>query len=126
VARIPNRTLAHCGLALAALVLGLEPLLPRSLGSHAPSWSHWWCSASSLHASASSTSAALTATRAGGNGWLGGALHTTLALLAVHWPHFLPILLALGTFVYLWRANETWRSQAPGPASARTSRTSSA
>lgn len=103
-----TRSTAHCALALVALVIGLEPLLVRSLGSRAPGWSHWWCSA----ANASSTH------HATGSGALGGALHTTLALLAVHWPHFLPILLALGTLVYLWRANEAWRAEAPDPAPA--------
>jgi hypothetical protein len=109
-----TRTSAHRALALVALVVGLEPLLVRSLGRSAPGWSHLWCSAAS---SASGTH------HATGSGALGGALHTTLALLAVHWPHFLPILLALGTLVYLWRANEAWRAEAPGPSSARTSRT---
>ncbi|HEY7829464.1 MAG TPA: hypothetical protein VIC06_02740 [Solirubrobacteraceae bacterium] len=113
LARIFNRTATHCALALAALVVGLEPLLVRSLGASAPGWSHWWCSAASISGAHHAT----------GSGALGGALHTTLALLAVHWPHFLPILLALGTLVYLWRANEAWRAEAPGPGSARTSRT---
>lgn len=123
--RVFNRTVAHCTLAVAALVVGLEPLLVRSLGSSAPGWSHWLCSAH----------AATGGSHASGGGWLGGALHTTLAVLAVHWPHFLPILLALGTLVYLWRADAawraeasrgavpSWRSEAPGPLSARTSRT---
>ncbi len=110
--RLFNRTVAHCALALVALVVGLEPLLVRSLGSRAPGWSHWLCSASPTAAGPHAT----------GGGWLGEALHTTLAVLAVHWPHFLPIVLALGTLVYLWRANEAWRAEAPGPGSARTSR----
>jgi hypothetical protein len=104
-ARIFNRTTAYCTLALASLVVGLEPLLVQSLGSSAPGWSHWLCSA---HPAASGSHAG-----AGGGGWLGGALHTTLALLAVHWPHFLPIVLALGTLVYLWRADAAWRAEAP-------------
>lgn|GEM_PF-5998751 len=116
-----NRTAAHCAMALVALAVGLEPLLVRSLGSRAPGWSHWWCSAASASRSAGGASHAV------GSGALGGALHTTLAVLAVHWPHFLPILLALGTLVYLWRANAAWRGEAPvpapGPSSARTSRT---
>lgn len=122
--RLFNRTAAYCALALTALVVGLEPLLVQSLGSSAPGWSHWLCSA---HPAASGS-------HAGGSGWLsiggwlgdgslGGALHTTLAVLAVHWPHFLPIVLALGTLVYLWRADAAWRAEAPGPRSARTSRT---
>lgn len=118
--RLFNRTGAYCTLALAALVVGLEPLLVQSLGSSAPGWSHWLCSAHSV-ASGSHVGGA----SAGwlGGGWLGGAAHTTLAVLAVHWPHFLPIVLALGTLVYLWRADAAWRAEAPGPRSARTSRT---
>jgi hypothetical protein len=113
--RIFNRTVTHCALALAALAVGLEPLLVRSLGNRAPGWSHWLCSA---HSAASGSHAS--------GGWLGGILHTTLAALAVHWPHFLPIVLALGTMVYLWRADAAWRAvEAPGPFSARTSRTPS-
>jgi len=100
--RFPNRTATHCALALAALALVLEPLLVRSLGSSAPGWSHWLCSAHSAAGGSHAT----------GGGWLGDALHTTLAVLAVHWPHFLPIVLALGTLVYLWRADAAWRAEA--------------
>ena len=101
IARTLNRSAVHWALAVAALAVGLEPLLVRSLGPSAPSWSHWFCSASSASA------ASHTAVQAGGPG---GALHTTLAVLAVHWPHFLPILLALGTLVYLWRADARYRA----------------
>ena len=123
--RIFNRAVAHRALALAALLVGLEPLLVSRLGSHAPGWSHWLCS---VHATANGPHTV-------GGGWLDGALHTTLAVLAVHWPHFLPLLLALGTLLYLWRADAAWRAggslaaeatlraDAPGPLSARTSRT---
>ncbi len=89
-------------LALAALLVGLEPLLASRLGSRAPGWSHWLCSA---HPAASGS-------HLSSGGWLAGALHTTLAVLAVHWPHFLPIVLALGTLLYLWRADAAWRAEA--------------
>jgi hypothetical protein len=101
--RVFNRTALHCALALTALAVGLEPLVVRSLGSRAPTWSHWWCSAASASTSPHTT----------GGGRLGGALHTMLAGLAVHWPHFLPIALALGTLAYLWRADAQHRSRAP-------------
>jgi hypothetical protein len=109
-----NRTTAYCTLALAALVVGLEPLLVQSLGSSAPGWSHWLCSA---HSAASGSHAGGGSLLSGGgllsdSGWLGGALHTTFAVLAVHWPHFLPIVLALGTLIYLWRADAAWRAEA--------------
>jgi hypothetical protein len=97
-----RRPVFNSVLALATLIVGLEPLLVRSLGSSAPGWSHWLCSA---HSAASGSHAA-----GGAGGFLGGALHTTLAVLAVHWPHFLPIVLALGTLVYLWRADARHRA----------------
>ncbi len=117
-ARLVNRTGAYCALAMAALVVGLEPLLVSRLGSRAPEWSHWLCSA---HPAASGSHAAggwlsgggwLGGGWLSGGGWLGGALHTTLAVLAVHWPHFLPIVLALGTLLYLWRADAAWLAEA--------------
>jgi len=116
-----RRYATYYALTLAALVVGLEPLLVRSLGSSAPAWSHWWCSAASSAAGgphAAAGTGRLGGLGAGGLGGLGGgasgglsgALHTTLAVLAVHWPHFLPILLALGTLVYLWRADAAYRA----------------
>jgi hypothetical protein len=104
--RLPRAALRHLSataargaLALLALAIGLEPLLPTALGSHAPAWSHWWCSASA-------STGPHTAARSG----LGGVLHATLAVLAVHWPHFLPIPAALATLVYLRRADAAWRA----------------
>jgi hypothetical protein len=115
-----RRSATYYALTLAALAVGLEPLLVRSLGSNAPAWSHWWCSAASSAAGASHAAAGagglggapggLGGGLAGAPGGLDGALHTTLAVLAVHWPHFLPILLALGTLVYLWRADAQHRA----------------
>jgi hypothetical protein len=101
--RMLGRTALHRALALAALAVGLEPLLVRSLGSQAPGWSHWWCSAPTA-------SAAAHAAGTSGASGASGALHTTLAVLAVHWPHFLPIVLALGTVAYLWRAETQHRA----------------
>jgi hypothetical protein len=34
----------------------------------------------------------------------------TMSLLLPHWPHILPIILALWTLVYLWRANARYRA----------------
>jgi hypothetical protein len=108
-----RRSATYYALTLAALVVGLEPLLVRSLGRSAPAWSHWWCSAASSAAGAphaTAGSGGLGGLGGGASGGLEGALHTTLAVLAVHWPHFLPILLALGTLVYLWRADAAYRA----------------
>jgi hypothetical protein len=59
-------------------------------------WSHWWCSASAAH---------------------GGTVHHLSAgLLLAHWPHFLPILLALATLVYLHRANRRYHAPTNQPA----------
>jgi len=70
--------------------------------SQTPAWVHWFCSPSTLHPSALHV----------GPG-LGGLLTRVLSILKVvlpHWPHILPILLALWTLVYLWRANARYRA----------------
>jgi len=67
-------------------------------GSRAPAWSHWWCSPPASRSTAHSGAG----TSAGG---LGAKLLRPLEALLPHWPHLLPILLALATLVYLWRAN---------------------
>ncbi|HVA20151.1 MAG TPA: hypothetical protein VMU55_08245 [Solirubrobacteraceae bacterium] len=54
-------------------------------------WSHWWCSPSGAH---------------------GGTVHHLSAgLLLAHWPHFLPVVLALATLVYLHRANRRYHAE---------------
>jgi hypothetical protein len=119
------RSSTYYALTLAALVVGPEPLLVRSLGSNTPAWSHWWCSAASSASGASHVAASAgglsgasgglsgaSGGLTGASGGLEGALHTTLAVLAVHWPHFLPMLLALGALVYLWRADALHRAAA--------------
>jgi hypothetical protein len=89
--RRPGVSLA---LALAAAVVALEPLATALLPNSAPGFSHWLCSPATLRA----------AVHAVGSGGLGA--------LEVHWPHFLPILIGLGTLVYLCRADRRYRSGA--------------
>lgn len=70
--------------------------------SQTPRWVHWLCSPSALHLAALHVGPGL-------GGLLTRALSTMETLLA-HWPHILPILLALWTLVYLWRANARYRA----------------
>lgn len=65
--------------------------------SQTPTWVHWLCSPSALHSSVLHVGPGL-------GGLFKRVLHT-LEVLLPHWPHILPILLALWTLVYLWRAN---------------------
>jgi hypothetical protein len=91
-------------LALLASVLALGPVLisvwSSLSGSRLPAWSHLWCSSATLRS----------VSHAVGGGGLSATLHTTIQALAVHWPHFLPILLGLATLVYLWRADARYDS----------------
>ncbi|HEX4115513.1 MAG TPA: hypothetical protein VHY18_06535 [Solirubrobacteraceae bacterium] len=70
--------------------------------SQTPAWVHLLCSPSALHSSVLHAGPGL-------NGLLTRVLNTLLILLP-HWPHILPILLALWTLVYLWRANTRYRA----------------
>jgi hypothetical protein len=70
--------------------------------SQAPTWVHWLCSPSALHPSV---------LRVGPG--LGGLLARALNILRIvlpHWPHILPILVALWTLGYLWRANARYQA----------------
>ncbi len=87
-----RRPAVSLALGLVAAAVTLEPLVSIVWGSHAPSWSHWLCSPAALR------SAVHTVSRGG------------LSALEVHWPHFLPILIGLGTLVYLWRADKRYCS----------------
>jgi hypothetical protein len=70
--------------------------------SQTPAWVHWLCSPSALHSSALHVGPGL-------SGLLPRVLGT-LEILPAHWPHILPILLALWTLVYLWRANARYQA----------------
>jgi hypothetical protein len=80
-------------LAIALLALGIAPLLTILLGAHAPGWAAWVCShtlSGSIRDLAPS-------------GRLGAAFRTSRNAVAVHWPHLIPIPLALATLAYLCR-----------------------
>ena len=87
---------------LVALAAAVDLVLLTAWGSRAPVWSHLWCSPSALHASA----------RHGGSvGGFVATLVSSLRALVPHWPHILPIFLALATLVYLRRADARHHAQ---------------
>lgn len=94
---------------VATLSLLLESVAVVLLGGEAPSWSHWLCSPSTIH---SAQHAVL-------GGGVGAALSGSLKLLAVHWPHLVPIPLAVATLVYLHRANARYNRQRDDPRHSR-------
>lgn len=91
--------------ALAVLGAG-EWLVVVVRSAQAPAWVHWLCSPSALHPFHPGP---------GLTGLLVRALNV-LRLVLPHWPHILPIFVALWTLVYLWRANARHRA---GEAQAR-------
>jgi hypothetical protein len=95
-----SRTLAYLSLVVLALGAAGDLVLVTAQGSQAPGWAHWWCSASGLHTSAPHGQA---------TAGLVGTMLGFLEALAPHWPHILPIFVALGTLVYLRRANARFR-----------------
>jgi hypothetical protein len=100
---LTRRTLLALMLLLAALLAAGDLLLLTVRGSRAPAWAHLWCSASKLHPASGHA----------GQG-PGGPLTTLLdSLRAVvpHWPHILPLLVALATLIYLWRANARYQHE---------------
>jgi hypothetical protein len=91
-----SRRLIRLTAVLAVVGIGEWSVL-LAHASQTPTWVHWLCSPSALHPSG---------LRAGpGLGGLFTRVLGALRILLVHWPHILPILLALWTLVYLWRAN---------------------
>jgi hypothetical protein len=96
-----RRTPAYLVIAVAALAVLLEALVVTALGTRAPAWSHWICSPSTAH---SSRHVVL------GGGAAGTVFGTSLRVLAVHWPHLVPIPVGLVALVYLRRANVRYRA----------------
>jgi hypothetical protein len=78
--------------ATVAATAALVSVVTLIEGGGAPGWSHWWCSPAALRSAVRTVRAS-------------GLATTLLTALEVHWPHFLPIVIGLGTLVYLWRAN---------------------
>jgi hypothetical protein len=97
--RWSRMTLTRIALALVALAATLDWMLLVARGPSSPAWAHWWCSPSALHATP----------RVAGGG-LAATLLDSLRTIAPHWPHILPILLALVTLVYLRRADARYHA----------------
>jgi hypothetical protein len=99
---VPRRRLLSCILVLVALAAAVDLVLVSVWGARSPAWSHFWCSPALLHASV----------RHGGpSGGFAGTLAGFLRALLPHWPHILPIFLALATLVYLRRADARYHAQ---------------
>jgi hypothetical protein len=105
---VHTRTAIYLAICVSVLALVLESVAVVLLGASAPSWSHWLCSPSTIHSA-----------RHAVGGGVGTALSTSLKVLAVHWPHLLPIPLGVATLVYLYRANVRYNRQQRQAAEAR-------
>jgi hypothetical protein len=93
-----RRGLACLTLALLVLGAGGDLILLTARGSQAPGWAHWWCSPSTLHQ------------HGGASSGLVAKLLGSLGAMGPHWPHILPIVVALAALVYLRRANARYRA----------------
>jgi hypothetical protein len=95
------QSLAHKRLIRLTAVLAIVGIGEWSVllahASQTPTWVHWLCSPSALRPSVLHVGPGL-------SGLLTRVLGT-LEVLLPHWPHILPILVALWTLLYLWRAN---------------------
>jgi ABC-type phosphate transport system permease subunit len=103
MARRRARRTIYLVLAVSLLALLLESVAVILLGANTPAWAHWLCSPSAIH---SARHALL-------GGGLDTALKTSLKLLAVHWPHLVPIPLGIATLVYLYRSNTRYNTNRP-------------
>lgn len=92
---------ASLAAALVFIAVGAtcDLLLLAVRDAQAPTWAHLWCSPSALshHGGRSGTGFA--------------ALLDYAKALIPHWPHILPIVVALATLVYLKRANTRYHAQ---------------
>lgn len=101
--RRPRVSLA---LSVCATVVALLSMVTLVVGQGSHGWVHWLCSPGLLRSAAHSVRASGVAAKA-------------LTALEIHWPHFLPALIALATLVYLSRANARHRSYDRPPADAQ-------
>jgi len=97
---VKRRALLMASLVFVVLGASFDLLLLTARGSKAPAWAHLWCSpsASSHHG--------------GGSGTGVGAVLGYAKALIPHWPHILPIAVALATLLYLKRANARYHARA--------------
>jgi hypothetical protein len=103
--RVGPRPAVSLALSICATVVALGSIATLALGQGTHGWVHWLCSPNVLGSAAHSVRASGIAAKA-------------LTALEIHWPHFLPALLALATLVYLWRANARYQAQAARPSAA--------
>lgn len=96
---VKRRALPAAALAFIAVGATCDLLLLAARGAQAPAWAHLWCSPSALSHHG----------RRAGTG-LAALLGYAKALIP-HWPHILPIVVALATLVYLRRANARYQAQ---------------
>ncbi len=96
--RVGPRPAVSLALSIFAAVIALGSMVTLAIGQGTHGWVHWLCSPGVLGSAAHSV-------RASGIG------AKALTALEIHWPHFLPALLALATLVYLSRANARYRAQ---------------
>ncbi len=96
--RVGPRPAVSLALSIFAAAVALGSIATLAIGQGAHGWVHWLCSPGVLGSAAHSV-------RASGIG------AKALTALEIHWPHFLPALLALATLVYLSRANARYRAQ---------------
>jgi hypothetical protein len=112
--RAGPRPAVSLALSIFAAVVALASIATLVIGQRVHGWVHWLCSPGVLGSAAHSVRASGIAAKA-------------LTALEIHWPHFLPALLALATLVYLSRANARYRAQeAERGAQAQPTRTQSA
>jgi hypothetical protein len=96
-----HKRLIRLTAVLAVVAIGEWSVL-LAHASQTPTWVHWLCSPSALRPSVLYAGSGL--------GGLCTRVLGALEVLLAHWPHILPILLALWTLVYLWRANARYQA----------------
>jgi hypothetical protein len=96
---VKRRASLAAALVFVAVGATCDLLLLVARGSQAPAWAHLWCSPSALSHNGGRSGTGLT------------ALLDYAKALTPHWPHILPILVALATLVYLKRANARYHAR---------------
>lgn len=94
-----RKALLAAALAFVAVGATCDLLLLVARGSRAPAWAHLWCSPAALSHHGGQSGTGLT------------ALFGYAKAVTPHWPHILPVVVALATLIYLKRANARYRAQ---------------
>lgn len=96
---VKRRVPLVAALVFVAVGATCDLLLLAARGSQAPAWAHLWCSPSALRHHSGSLGTGV------------GALFEYAKALIPHWPHILPLVVALATLVYLRRANARYHAR---------------